>query len=572
MIRKVILLVLLVALSVPVIAQDDDTSGGLARLTLDAYLPSTAFPRALDIDLEAGVYVRARPESSALVTDWQVEQRDVTDENGEVVGELLVTLTLRDDLRWGDGAPVTAYDVYTAYLSALEYGVPQSEGIIAAAPYSETELTFLFEDAGCDYLDVINTVVGFPLSFPAHLTMPDLRGAAEEIFDPSGNIVTQQRDLFQRPDFSIQRSLPSDIDYPLALAGFDIESDYDRVAGVYQVNLNDLSMVVGGSSSGSTSTVERFLDGDLNVLVNPPYPYWRDVLAVEDADVYIYPGRTVYAIGLNLADPDDPQPYIDDDGVVQEQGSHPYFSDIRVRQALALALDVDAVIEAAVQGYGVRVPALQSPLSWAFDDSIPLTPFDPVSAAALLDEAGWRDWNGDGVRECVYCEYGVENEPLYVRLYYSGDQVESALTAAIQTQWSQIGVAVDRIAGDSASGQRFDAYILRQGDSYPVNPDHALRFMPEGDRLFGTPTVDNVTSYRNDEVTQLYEQANTVGTCEIEQRAPIYREISTILAEDLPYIPLFAADEMIAARGVYGFDPLPTAPFWNIETWTVTAP
>jgi ABC-type transport system substrate-binding protein len=59
-------------------------------------------------------------------------------------------------------------------------------------------------------------------------------------------------------------------------------------------------------------------------------------------------------------------------------------------------------------------------------------------------------------------------------------------------------------------------------------------------------------------------------SCDIDERAALYREVGPILQADQPYVWLLGQEDMAVARdGVLGFDPLPGAPLWNIRDWVV---
>lgn len=75
------------------------------------------------------------------------------------------------------------------------------------------------------------------------------------------------------------------------------------------------------------------------------------------------------------------------------------FDDLRVRKALALVTPVEQIISVAILGKAVRWPSMISPLRPDYNESLPLLPVDVAAANRLLDEAGWKDADADGVRE-----------------------------------------------------------------------------------------------------------------------------------------------------------------------------
>ena len=86
---------------------------------------------------------------------------------------------------------------------------------------------------------------------------------------------------------------------------------------------------------------------------------------------------------------------------------HPILSDLRVRQAIRAAIDVDTISKEFFLGYAK--PAWTEFFRPPYEcNNIERPKFDPAAAAALLDEAGWKDTDGDGVRECHGCQTAEE--------------------------------------------------------------------------------------------------------------------------------------------------------------------
>src|SRR5262249_42636117 len=79
--------------------------------------------------------------------------------------------------------------------------------------------------------------------------------------------------------------------------------------------------------------------------------------------------------------------------------ARPFFADKRVRQALTLLIDRPKIIEVVRRGMGTIAASPFPPGSPDFDPMIQPLPYDPARAMALLDEAGWVDHNGDGIRD-----------------------------------------------------------------------------------------------------------------------------------------------------------------------------
>jgi peptide/nickel transport system substrate-binding protein len=105
-------------------------------------------------------------------------------------------------------------------------------------------------------------------------------------------------------------------------------------------------------------------------------------------------------IGLNLANPANPQPGKDENGALIAQDPHPILNDLNVRKAIAHALDYQTIIDSVYLGRGYQIASNVLPaVEWAHDPSIAPYAYDQDLAGQLLEEAGWVDSNNDGIRE-----------------------------------------------------------------------------------------------------------------------------------------------------------------------------
>ncbi len=524
------------------------------------------FPTLLGVDPERGVLHPSQGNDYILAREWSVS------DDGTVY-----TLRLRNDLVWSDGAPVTAYDVFYSYLAiasdqiASSYTASINASIAGAAPTDDHTIAFVSKNADCTALDALY----FPI-IPAHVFEPDF---ADEIVEAGFNRDEHPLDQYDRwlveqgeRDFSFMVNHP--FEFVPSVTGGVYELDEVRPTEFIRLESR------GGAQGfeyldvpDSDTQVDLFLSGDLNFIANPLYERRADIRAAGDVRVYEYPGALWYYLGFNLANPFEPASAFDEDRNPLDQGHHPLFGDVRVRRAVQMALDVNTLIEASFFGDGTVMAANQLPGSWAFNNDLAPIGYDPVGAERLLDDAGWRDWNRDGVRECHGCLYADEGAPLSFRLLYNGDNFRFlSLSQLITRQLRQVGIdAFGQPTGGSALNeavlQQFDAYLAGWFEGYPVNPDQTELFTNAGDVL-GEGL--NTTSYANERVAELLNSARTVPGCDYEARAGIYREIQAMVQEDQPYAWLFAPNDMAAARGgVIGFNPYPHAPLWNVREWSV---
>lgn len=205
----------------------------------------------------------------------------------------------------------------------------------------------------------------------------------------------------------------------------------------------------------------------------------------------------------------------------------PFLADPKVRQALWLALDQQALITDALLGQGVPADGVIMPGTWAY--AAPKRPKPDLERAAnLLAAAGWVDseGDGDGIRD-------KDGQPLSFVLV--GDN--QAVLDAIAQQWAQIGVQVKpqvvslvRLAGEYLSPRNFEAALVHwqlSGDPDPYPLWHSTQI----DR------GQNYTGWNHVRADELMEEGRSVT--DPGRRFQIYEEFQQIFAQELPALPLY---------------------------------
>ena len=138
----------------------------------------------------------------------------------------------------------------------------------------------------------------------------------------------------------------------------------------------------------------------------------------------------------------------------------PLFQDVRVRTALGMAVDVDEVIRYVLYRQGRRTTGPYPQQTEYYDPDVKPLPYDPVGAARLLSEAGWRK-NAQGILE-------KDGKPLeFTLITNSGNQERQAIMVIAQNAWRRLGVKVEILALEWAVFIRervnkldFDAVVL----------------------------------------------------------------------------------------------------------------
>jgi len=494
-------------------------------------ITSFLFPHLIGIDPTTGQFTPSG-DSTALAASWDISADGTK-----------YTIHLRDDLTWTDGTPITALDVFYSGYFAITSRFVQSAELV-----DDYSIVFSLSEANCSALNWLD----FPV-IPVHMFEPDFANRIDSWLDAS---LTDQAQVLLSSHFNSS---------PTVTAGL-FEFDTLQPTEYIRLQMGDLGFSYE-DVSGWDEAVARFMDGRLNFIQNPPFSRRQDLRAASGVQIVEYPGLTWSGIALNFADPANPRGAYDDDGNLVDQGHHPLFSDPQVRRAMQFGINVNTLIDSALLGSGTVMAANQSPSSWAADSTLAPVPYDPDQARHILESAGWKDTNHDGIRECITCTTADPGTLLSFELLYD-DMVSyhSVMVSLISQQLAQVGFYVYTApVSYPPDYQYFDAYLFSATESFPVNPDQSLSFTRAGDDLDGG---SNYGSYFNPEIEDLFAQAKTV--CDPTARADIYHQIQSILQSDQPYIWLFTVNDLLAVRdGVSGFDPYPQAPFWNILDWKV---
>ncbi len=224
-------------------------------------------------------------------------------------------------------------------------------------------------------------------------------------------------------------------------------------------------------------------------------------------EVLTRPGTGFQYLGLNLSDP--------------------RLSDIRVRRAIAYALDRKALIRTLLRGLATPASGLLAPGHWAYSGDVPTYGYNPKRAAELLDEAGYPDPDGDGPAPRFRLSYKTTTVDLRKRI-----------AEAIQAQLARVGIALDirsyewgTFYGDIKRGN-FQIYSL----SWVGVADPDIYFLTCHSSQV-PPVGNNRGRFVDASVDALTERAR--HTLDRDERARLYAETQQRVAELLPVIPLW---------------------------------
>jgi peptide/nickel transport system substrate-binding protein len=204
--------------------------------------------------------------------------------------------------------------------------------------------------------------------------------------------------------------------------------------------------------------------------------------------------------------------------------------DVRVRQAIACAMNRPLIIQSLWRGRARLAESLLPPQHWAWTGDVQQYPFDPAKANALLDAGGWKRGK-DGVR-------------FHLAMKTSTDETSRLLAMILQQQLREVGIALEVRSFEFAtffsdiSKGAFQMYTLRWlGQEDPDTFRYAY------DSHMFPPHGANRGRYTNAALDALIREAGTSG--DQAQRRTDYVKVQQILAEDLPSINLWYLDAVL---------------------------
>ncbi len=232
----------------------------------------------------------------------------------------------------------------------------------------------------------------------------------------------------------------------------------------------------------------------------------------------------------------------------------PILSDSRVRRAIALGVDRKRIIEAKFGGRAQLASGLLPAFHWAFSDDVRKYPYDPGQAKKLLDAAGYPDPDGPG------------GEPRFtISFKTSASQFRLSLARVIASQLGEIGINVEvrsyefgTFFADIKAGN-YQMATMQTGTI--AEPDYYYAYF-HSSRIPtpASPHLQNRWRYTSDEIDRLTEEGRR--TMDRQERARIYQRVQSILADELPIVPLWHEDNIaVLNQSVKGYKLLPSARF-----------
>lgn len=417
-----------------------------------------------------------------------------------------VTFHLRRDVKWHDGRPVTADDVKFTFDAAKD---PAAGSLIGSA--------YLSQVASAAIVDSFTVKFSF--------TQPHAQALEDFWWAPMPKHLLQDAGAAEMRNAAFNRQPVGSGPYKFgqwqANQRLIIERNPDFPQGLGGPPA--IERVVFRVIPEASTLLTELTTGGVEVDIPLPPDQVKQAQASDQLQVFAFPGKAVYYVGWN--------------------NQRPPFNSANVRRALGMAINRQEIIDALLFGQGTPASSTVPPWHPLFPKDAPAPRYDLNAATQLLEQEGWRDGNGDGIRE-------KGGQPLRFTLTTSDRALNRSVVEVLQSQLKKAGVdAQIRVLEFQTllaqhKSRDFDAVFTSwvldnfQMASAPASLFHS--------RLAKVEQSTNRSAVNIPELDRLIDQASA-ATDENQARG-VWRSLTEVLEREQPVTFVYWLNETAAAR------------------------
>ncbi|MEK4566248.1 oligopeptide ABC transporter substrate-binding protein [Alkalihalobacillus sp. FSL R5-0424] len=507
-----------------------------------ALVTDTPFEGTLHPNFYQGTY-------DAQILDWFEESLVSVDENymytqdGAATFEVndegdVFTFTIGDNVNWSDGEPVTAEDW------AFSFEVLGDEGYegVRFTEASNVQGFNEYREGEAEDISGLNIIDDKTLEITFTEANPSLLASGIWTY-------AMPKHIFEDIPVADMDSSPEVRQNPIGFGPFVVDSITPGEAVVFKKNPDywrgepNLDEVVLSVVNPQVIT-QSLENGDVDIAIYPGDQYADNYEKLTNVEMLgiIEPAYTY--IGFQMGTMEDNKNVTDPDKAV---------SDVNLRKAMAYAVDNTTVANQFYDGLRWAGTTLIPPSHPAYhDETIEGYTYDPEKAQQILDEAGYEDVDGDGLRE----DPNGEKLTLNFASMSGGDTAEPLANYYVQA-WKAVGINVELLDGRlqefntfydrlKASDQAIDVYQGAWGVGSDVDPTG----------LWGEEAAYNYTRWTDEKNNELLAQGTSKEALDTEKRQEIYSEWQEYMVEQVPAFPTLYRSQLTAVNNrVVNFAP-----------------
>jgi len=490
-----------------------------------------------------------------------------TIDNGQLASDgTSVTWKLKQDVKWADGEPFTADDVLFTY----QYITNPDVKATSAAAYVEVNTVEILDDHTIKVTFKKPTTSWFA-PFVGLLGMIIPRHIFEAYNGANAAEAPANLKAIGTGPYYVSEFRNEDV---LIIGGNAVTTNkiiYEINPYYRDPNKPFFSKVELSGGGDLDTAVEAGKEGLVDFVWNTAVSEAKlvDAESTGKALAIGAPSSFVERIMLNFTDPNN-------ETVDGERSSlqypHPILSDLAVRQAIAMAINREAIAAPYGRGGTLTTNILAEPPTYASANS--KFDYDPQKAAELLDQAGWVDTNEDGVRE----KDGVE---MHLTFQTSIQSLRQKTQEQVKKDLEAVGIAVELKQIDSsiffgppenttdtrrqfyADFEEF-AFSNKSPDPTAYMAGWACDQIAQEENEWSLP---NWSRYCNPKFDEMFQQATT--ELDETKRAELFIQMNELLIQDVAVIPLIKlTNPVIVSKELKGYDFTAwDSEIWNIADW-----
>ncbi|BAQ64443.1 peptide ABC transporter substrate-binding protein [Geminocystis sp. NIES-3709] len=477
-----------------------------------------------------------------------------TVENGGIAKDgKSIVWKLRNDVKWSDGQPFTAKDVVFTY----EFITNPKVGSGNAKEYNNVEKIEVLDD------------------YTVKIIFKEVNPAWDSVFVGSAGMILPSH-LYSKYNGENARSAPYNLN-PIGTGAYSVVQFKPGDSVIYQPNphyrypeklsFSTIEIKGGGDATSAARAVLQTGEADFAYNIQVESNILQELIQAGKGELITNFGSQSERILLNYTDPNRSTPEGEKSSL---QFPHPFLSDNNVRKALALAVDKNTIVN---QLYGITGKPtsnfLLAPPQYVSDT--PVMEYNIEKAKELLDNAGWKDSNGNGIRD----KNGVEMKVLFQTTV---NPLRQKTQEIIKQSWQSLGIEVEL--------KTIDASIFFSSD--PSNNDTVEHFYadvqmfttgngnPDPTPYFQIYTCENIpqksnnwsgnnySRYCNKEFDRLLATVTT--ELNPQKRASIFKELNDMLIQNTAVVPIVhRADTVAITKNLQGVELTP----WDLKTWNI---
>ncbi len=477
-----------------------------------------------------------------------------TVENGGIATDgKSVTWKLKPDVKWSDGTPFTAADVVFTY----QFISNPQVGTTSAGTYDVVESVEAIDD---------HTV---------KVNFKDVNPAWFLVF-VGGDGMILPKHIYEQYNGANARQAPANLK-PIGTGAYRVVDFKSGDIVVYEPNpefrqldklgFDRIELKGGGDATSAARAVLQTGDADFAQNLQVEAPVLKELEAAGRGKVVSSYGALMERIIINHSDPNKVAASGERSSI---ENPHPFFSDRKVRKAFSLAVDRDTIAEKL---YGIAGQAtsnfLVAPEQYVSPNTI--YEYNLERAQQLLDEAGWQDTNGNGIRD----KDGIEMQVLFQT---SVNPLRQKTQAIVKQGLQSIGVGVELKSIDASvyfssdvsnndTLEHFyaDLQMYTTGNASP-DPSAYMKFhtCAQIPQKANNWSGDNNARYCNPEYDRLYEQS--IKELDPDKRTSIFILMNDLLVKEVVVIPLVHRANVTAfSNSISGYELTP----WDSRTWDI---